>query len=50
MGLFWAIFEIAKTPLSIVADVVSLWNMEEEKSFTRGNMEAIDRELKDTFK
>lgn len=49
MGIFWALFEVVTTPLAVVADVVTIGNSEESKSFTRKKMEAIDEEIKDTF-
>ncbi len=43
MWLFSWLFEVVTTPLSIVADVVTLGNCAEDKSFTRQKMEDIDK-------
>lgn len=47
MWLFSWLFEIATAPLSIAADIVTLGNAGERKSFTRMKAEKIDEAFRD---
>lgn len=47
MWLFSWLFEVATAPLSIVADICTMWNAGWDESFTKSKARAIDEAFRD---